>query len=166
MIAIILLKINWHNLSTLIVWEVKIFEQRCKNNGCKNKAIKGQTVRTWLINYSSDVSKGHVQKSVAIIVTSGMKKPPKKLEFSQFLPRNWALPLETLDNNIRKYSPTICFSWLIEVTVIKDADKANQDKITVHLFWVYSSCDRNNMKSLQQQIHFNVINHWGPTPML
>ena len=49
------------------------------------------------------------------------------------------------------------------VTVIRDADKANQDKIAVHLFCVYLSCDRNNMKSLQRQIHFNVINHWGPT---
>ena len=38
---------------------------------------------TWLINYSSDVPKGRVQMSMATIVTSGMKNPPKKLEFSQ-----------------------------------------------------------------------------------
>ena len=107
-----------------------------------------------------------MQRSVSIIVTSGMKKPPKKLKFLQFLPRFQALPLETFDNNIRKYSPTMCFIRLIEVTVIRDADKANQDKIAVHLFCVYSSCDRNNMNPLQRQIHFNVINHWGPTPTL
>ena len=95
-------------------------------NGCKNKAIKGRTDRIWLINYSSDVSKGRMQRSVAIIVTSGMKNPLKKHEFSQFLPRFQALPLETFDNTIRKYSPTTCFNRLIEVTVIRDADKANQ----------------------------------------
>ena len=44
---------------------------------------------TWLINYSSDVPKGRVQMSVATIVTSRMKNPPKKLEFSQVLPRFW-----------------------------------------------------------------------------
>ena len=44
---------------------------------------------TWLINYSSDVSKGHVQRSVATIVTSGMKNPPIKLKCSQVLPRFW-----------------------------------------------------------------------------
>ena len=54
-----------------------------------------------------------------------------------------------------------CFSCFIEVKVIRDADKANQDKIAAHLFCVYSSCDRNNMKSLQRQIDFNVINHFG-----
>ena len=168
MTVIILLDIIWHNLSTLTAWEVKIFEQRCKKNGCKNKAIEGRTVHTWFINYSSDVSKGRMQRSVAIIVTSRMKKPPKKIEFSQFLPRFQALPLETFDNNIQKYCPTTCFSRLIKVTVIRDADKANQHKIAVHvhLFCVYSSCDRNNMKSLQWQIHFNIINHWGPTPTL
>ena len=39
---------------------------------------------TWLINYSSDVSKDRVQRSMATIVTSGMKNPPKKLIFSMF----------------------------------------------------------------------------------
>ena len=156
MTAIILLEINWHNMSTLIAWE----------KWSKNKAIKGWTVRAWLINYSSDVSKGRVQGSVAIIVTSRMKKNSEKAKFSQFLPRFQALPLETFDNNIQKYSLTTCFSQLIKLTVIRDADKANQDKIAVHLFCVYSSCDRNNMKSLQWQIHYNIINHWGPTPTL
>ena len=42
---------------------------------------------TWLINYSSDVPKGRVLMSMATIITSGMKNPPKKLEFSQVLPR-------------------------------------------------------------------------------
>ena len=41
--------------------------------------------------------------------------------------------------------------------IIRDVDKANQDKVPVHLFCIYSSCDRNNMKSLQRQIHLNVI---------
>ena len=43
--AIILLEINWHNLSTLIEWEVENFEQSCKINGCKNKAIKASNQR-------------------------------------------------------------------------------------------------------------------------
>ena len=62
----------------------------------EKKAIK---VSAWLINYSSDVSNGRVQRSVVIIVTSGMKNPPKKLEFSQFLPRFQALPLLFLRNS-------------------------------------------------------------------
>ena len=56
-------------------------------------------VSAWLINYSSDVSNGHVERSMAIIVTSGMTNPPKKLEFSQFLPRFQALPLLFLRNS-------------------------------------------------------------------
>ena len=44
-------------------------------------------VSAWLVNYSSDVSNRRVQRSMAIIVSSGMKNPPKKLKFSQFLPR-------------------------------------------------------------------------------
>ena len=60
---------------------------------------------TWLINYSSDVLKGRVPRS--IIVSSGMKSPTKKLEFSQVLPRFQALAVlhlrnRKLDNNIRK----------------------------------------------------------------
>ena len=39
-----------------------------------------------IFNYSSDVPKGRVQMSMATIVTSGMKNPPKKLEFLQVLP--------------------------------------------------------------------------------
>ena len=34
-----------------------------------------------------------MQRSVVIIVTSGMKNPPKKLKLSQFLPGFQALPL-------------------------------------------------------------------------
>ena len=52
----------------------------------------------WLINYSSVVSEGHVQRSVAIIVTSGMKNPLERLEFPQSLPRFQALPLLFLRN--------------------------------------------------------------------
>ena len=71
----------------------------------KKKKMDEKTKRSkvelsaWLINYSSDVSKGRVQRSMAIIVTSGMKNPPKKLEFSQFLPRFQALPLLFLRNS-------------------------------------------------------------------
>ena len=39
---------------------------------------------------------------------------------------------------------------------------ANQVEIAAHLFCVFSSRGQNNRKSLQRQIHFNVINHWGP----
>ena len=64
-----------------------------KNNmELKNKAIKASKrveLSIWLINYSPDVLKGLVQMSMATIVTSGMKNPPKKLEFSQVLPRFW-----------------------------------------------------------------------------
>ena len=54
---------------------------------------------TWLINYSSDVSKGRVQGSVVIIVTSWMKNPFKKPEYTQFLHRFQALPLLSLRNS-------------------------------------------------------------------
>ena len=64
----------------------------------------------------------HIEKLVLNLI---------QLKFLQFLPRFQALPLETFDNNIRKYSPTTCFNRLIKVTVIRDADKANQDKIGV-----------------------------------
>ena len=40
-----------------------------------------------------------MQMSMAIIVTSGMKNPPKKLEFLLFLPRFQALPLLFLRNS-------------------------------------------------------------------
>ena len=53
----------------------------------------------WLSNYSSDVWKGHVQRSMVVIVTSGMKNPPKKLEFLQFLPRFQVLSLLFLRNS-------------------------------------------------------------------
>ena len=53
----------------------------------------------WLINYSSDVSKDRVQRSMAVIVTSRMKYPPKKLEFLLFFPRFQALSLLFLRNS-------------------------------------------------------------------
>ena len=62
---------------------------------------------------------GRVQRSMAVIVTSGMKNPPKKLEILQILPRFQALALlfhiEKLDTSIRKYSLTMCFSQCIKV---------------------------------------------------
>ena len=84
--------------------------------------IKGQTVSF----YSSDVSKGRVQRSMAVIVTSGMKNSAKKLEFLQFLSRFQALSLLFLRNSylsknlITRFRncPTTCFSRFIEVTVI------------------------------------------------
>ena len=83
-----------------------------------------------------------MQRSVAVTVTSVMKNPPKKLNFLQFSPRFQALSLLFLrnsyllkrDNNIQKYCPTTCFSRFIEVTVIRDADKANQDKIVKYKY--------------------------------
>ena len=61
-----------------------------------------------LINYSLDVSKGCVQRSMAIIVTSGMKNPPKNFEFSQFLPRFQAVPLLFLrKSNLSKHLITL-----------------------------------------------------------
>ena len=39
-----------------------------------------------------------MQRPMAVIVNSGMKHPPKKLEFSQFLPRFQALSLLFLRN--------------------------------------------------------------------
>ena len=79
-----------------------------------------------------------MQRSIAVTVTSGMKNPPKKLEFLQFLPRFQALSLLFLRNS---YLSKKCFSRFIEVTVIRDKDRANQDKIAAHLFCVYSPCD-------------------------
>ena len=56
-----------------------------------SKDVKKMVVKinlsTWLINYSSDVSKSCVQRSMAINVTSEMKNPPKKLQSLQVLPR-------------------------------------------------------------------------------
>ena len=65
-----------------------------------------------------------MQRLMARIFTSGMKKPLHKLGFSQILPRFPDLPLlfkkqlptKKIDNNIRKYSPTTCFSRFIEVS--------------------------------------------------
>ena len=108
-----------------------------------------------------------MRRSVAVIVTSGIKIRSFCLDFSFIvdIPKKYLL-IEKFENSIQKYCPTTCFSRFIKVTVIRDADKANQYKIAVHLFCIYSSCDRNNMKSLQWQIDFNIINHWGPTPTL
>ena len=76
-----------------------------------------------------------------IIVTSGMKDPPKKLEFLQFLSRFQASPLLFIRNSylsknlITIFGNTIRhFSRFIEVTEIRDADKANQDKKVARLF--------------------------------
>ena len=50
----------------------------------KKKKWSKVEVSAWRINYLLDVSNGRVQRSMAIIVTSRMKNPPKKLEFSVF----------------------------------------------------------------------------------
>ena len=126
-----------------------------KNDG-KNKVIKVE-LSTWLINYSSDVSKGRVQRSAAIFVISGMKNPPKKLKLLQFLPRLQVLSLLfqrksylskhliTLSRHIVRQRVLAELSRL----VIRDSDKANPGKITTLLVCVFLSCGRNNMKSLQ-----------------
>ena len=49
---------------------------------------------------------------------------------------------------------------------IKDSDMANQVEIVAHLFCLFSPRGQNNRWALQRQVHFNVINHWGPTPTL
>ena len=96
----------------------------------------------WLIKYSSVFSKGCVQRSMAVIVTSGMKNPPKKLEFLQFLPRFQVLSVLFLRNS---YLPKILITLFknnvrqrisANLSRLRDADKANQDKIAVHLFCV------------------------------
>ena len=67
-----------------------------KRNGCKNKVIE---MSTWLINYSSDDSKGSEQRKMTIIVTFWVTNPPKKLKISQFLPRCQVLALLFLRNS-------------------------------------------------------------------
>ena len=79
-------------------------------------------------------SKGRVQRSMVVTVTSGMKNPPEKLEFLQFLPRFQASTLLFLRNSyllknliiIFRNTVDIVFQQIIKVTVIKAADKANQ----------------------------------------
>ena len=68
--------------------KLRTLSKDVKTIDVKIKRSKAE-LSTWLINYSSDVSKGRVQMS--IIVHSGMKNPTKKLEFSQVLPRFQAL---------------------------------------------------------------------------
>ena len=84
--------------------ELRTLSKDVKTMDVKIKRSKVE-LSTWLINHSSDVLKGRVQRS--IIVTSGMKNPTKKLEFSQVLPRFQSLAVlylrnRELDNNIRK----------------------------------------------------------------
>ena len=64
-------------------------KKKKKNVDVKNKAVKASNQRSNCPHGSSDVPKGRVQMSMATIVTSGMKNPPKKLDFSQVLPRFW-----------------------------------------------------------------------------
>ena len=87
------------------------------------KKLSKVEVSAWLINYSSDVSNGRVQRSMAIIVTSGMKNPPKKLQFSQFLPRFQALPLLFLRNSyLSKHLLTI-FGNIVRQRVSADLSR-------------------------------------------
>ena len=72
------------------------FEQRCQK---MYENIKRSRLSTWLINYSSDVSKGRVQTSMATIVTSGMTNPLQKLEILQSLPWFQTLALFFLRNS-------------------------------------------------------------------
>ena len=50
-------------------------------NGCKNKSIDACNRTSNCSHGSLDVLKGRVQRSMAVIVTSRMKNPPKKLLF-------------------------------------------------------------------------------------
>ena len=89
--------------------DVKKMEVKIKRSKVK--------LSTWLINHSSDVSKGRVQRSMAITVTSGMKNPPKKLEFPQFLPRFQAVLLLFLRNSyLSKHLITIFGNIVLSVS--------------------------------------------------
>ena len=78
--------------------KLRTLSKDVKKLGVKIKRIKVE-LTVWLIKYSLDVSKGRVQRSVAIFITSGMKNPPKNFEFSQVLPRFQAVPLLFLRNS-------------------------------------------------------------------
>ena len=84
--------------------------------------IKGRTVHM-AHYYSSDVSKGHVQRSVAIIVTSWMKNLLKKLEFLQFLPRFQALPLLCLRNSYLSKTLVTIFGNIVRQHVSADLSR-------------------------------------------
>ena len=100
MTTIILSEINWHNLSTLTEWEVENIDEQRRKKKMDLKIKQSKVILSaWLINYSSDISKGRMQRSMAIIVASRMKNPPKNLEFLQFLPRFKAVPLLFLRNS-------------------------------------------------------------------
>ena len=83
-----------------------------------------------------------MQRSMSITITLGMKNPPKKLEFSQFLPRFQALPLLFLRNRyLSKHFITLQYSEILSDNVFqsfhrgygnKGCGKANQDKIAAH----------------------------------
>ena len=76
-----------------------------------------------LINYSSDISKGRVQRSMAVIVTSGMKNPPKKLEFLQFLPRFQDLSLLFLRNSYLSKNLITIFRNIVRQGVLADLSR-------------------------------------------
>ena len=80
--------------------------------------------------------------------------------FSTVIPKKRLL-IEKQDNNVRQRVSTD-----LSRLEIRDSDEANLDEIAARLFCVYSPCGQNNLKSLQQQIHYNVINHRGLTPTL
>ena len=61
-----------------------------------------------------------MQRSKAIIVTSEMKIPPKKIEFSQFFPRFQALPLLFLRNSYLSTNLITIFGNIIRQRVSAD----------------------------------------------
>ena len=63
--------------------KLRTLSKDVKKMGVKITQLKVE-LTAWLINYSLDVSKGRVQRSMAIIVTSGMKNPPKNFIFAVF----------------------------------------------------------------------------------
>ena len=89
-----------------------------------------------------------MQRTIAIIVTSEMKTPPKKIEISQFLHRFQALALLFLRNSYLSNNLITIFGNIVRQRVsadlsrlnVRDSDKANQDEIASHFFCVYSSC--------------------------
>ena len=63
-----------------------------------------------------------MQRSMVITVTSGMKNPPKKLEFSQFLPRFQAVPLFFLRNSYLSKN-LIIFRNIVRLRVLADLSR-------------------------------------------
>ena len=61
-----------------------------------------------------------MHRSMVITVTSGMKNPPKKLEFLQFLPRFQVVPLFFLRNSYLSKNLITVFRNIVRLRVSAD----------------------------------------------